>query len=144
MSFSVTAPLEPTMRCAMAKRFATDTGFEVANQALQLHGGYGYIQDYGVERFLRDEAKIDAEGVKEYVPLLRKNKVDEARLHLLTDAMLLGHRSRQHHVFLLVDVAHETAAIEAGFGPIAAEGVWGLPLGERRGHHVPAPQERRR
>ena len=45
---------EATLHCAMAKRFATDVGFKVVNEALQLHGGYGYIQDYGVERFLRD------------------------------------------------------------------------------------------
>jgi alkylation response protein AidB-like acyl-CoA dehydrogenase len=40
--------------CAMAKRFATDAGFEVANQALQMHGGYGYLQDYPLERIVRD------------------------------------------------------------------------------------------
>ncbi|MGW4848219.1 acyl-CoA dehydrogenase family protein [Nocardia brasiliensis] len=40
--------------CAMAKRFATDTGFEVANKALQLHGGYGYLAEYGVEKIVRD------------------------------------------------------------------------------------------
>ncbi|MFD8749663.1 acyl-CoA dehydrogenase family protein [Kitasatospora sp. NPDC059577] len=40
--------------CAMAKRYATDTGFEVANQALQLHGGYGYLADYGIEKIVRD------------------------------------------------------------------------------------------
>ncbi|MHA6288496.1 isobutyryl-CoA dehydrogenase [Maricaulis sp. CAU 1757] len=40
--------------CAMAKRFATDTCFDVANQALQLHGGYGYLKDYPVERIVRD------------------------------------------------------------------------------------------
>ena len=40
--------------CAMAKRFATDVGFDVCNEALQLHGGYGYLRDYPVERFLRD------------------------------------------------------------------------------------------
>jgi alkylation response protein AidB-like acyl-CoA dehydrogenase len=38
----------------MAKRLATDTGFEVANQALQLHGGYGYLKDYPLERIVRD------------------------------------------------------------------------------------------
>jgi len=42
------------LQCAMAKRFATDAGFEVANQALQLHGGYGYLQDYGIEKVVRD------------------------------------------------------------------------------------------
>ena len=45
---------EATMFCAMAKRFATDTGFDVANQALQLHGGYGYLRDYPIERIVRD------------------------------------------------------------------------------------------
>lgn len=40
--------------CAMAKRFATDAGFEVANKALQLHGGYGYLHEYGLEKIVRD------------------------------------------------------------------------------------------
>ncbi|MFJ8471252.1 acyl-CoA dehydrogenase family protein [Kitasatospora sp. NPDC094011] len=40
--------------CAMAKRHATDTGFEVANEALQLHGGYGYLAEYGIEKIVRD------------------------------------------------------------------------------------------
>ncbi|AXK86220.1 acyl-CoA dehydrogenase family protein [Nocardia farcinica] len=40
--------------CAMAKRFATDAGFEVANKALQLHGGYGYLAEYGLEKIVRD------------------------------------------------------------------------------------------
>jgi alkylation response protein AidB-like acyl-CoA dehydrogenase len=39
---------------AMAKRFATDAGFAIVNEALQLHGGYGYLMDYAVERYLRD------------------------------------------------------------------------------------------
>jgi alkylation response protein AidB-like acyl-CoA dehydrogenase len=43
-----------TQYCAMAKRFATDAGFDVANQALQLHGGYGYLKDYPLERIVRD------------------------------------------------------------------------------------------
>jgi len=43
-----------TKYCAMAKRFATDAGFEIANQALQLHGGYGYLQDFPLERIVRD------------------------------------------------------------------------------------------
>ena len=45
---------ERTKRSAMAKRFVTDTGFNVANEALQIHGGYGYLQDYEVERMVRD------------------------------------------------------------------------------------------
>jgi len=43
-----------TRLCAMAKRFATDAAFDVANQALQLHGGYGYLKDYPLERIVRD------------------------------------------------------------------------------------------
>ncbi|HEX7759540.1 MAG TPA: isobutyryl-CoA dehydrogenase [Caulobacteraceae bacterium] len=43
-----------TKYCAMAKRFATDAGFDVANAALQLHGGYGYLKDYPLERIVRD------------------------------------------------------------------------------------------
>jgi alkylation response protein AidB-like acyl-CoA dehydrogenase len=43
-----------TRWCAMAKRFVTDTAFKVANDALQIHGGYGYLSDYGVERIVRD------------------------------------------------------------------------------------------
>ena len=45
---------EATLRCAMAKRVATDAGFEVCNEALQLHGGYGYLRDHAIERYLRD------------------------------------------------------------------------------------------
>ncbi len=45
---------DATQRSAMAKRFATDTGFRVANEALQLHGGYGYLSEYGVEKIVRD------------------------------------------------------------------------------------------
>jgi alkylation response protein AidB-like acyl-CoA dehydrogenase len=45
---------DATMRCAMAKRFVTDAGFKVANDALQLFGGYGYLAEYGVEKIVRD------------------------------------------------------------------------------------------
>jgi len=43
-----------TVLCAMAKRFVTDACFEVANQALQLHGGYGYLAEFGIEKIVRD------------------------------------------------------------------------------------------
>ncbi|MEO1658408.1 MAG: acyl-CoA dehydrogenase family protein [Pseudomonadota bacterium] len=43
-----------TSSCAMAKRFVTDMAFKVANDALQIHGGYGYLADYEVERIVRD------------------------------------------------------------------------------------------
>jgi alkylation response protein AidB-like acyl-CoA dehydrogenase len=45
---------DATLHCAMAKRLATDAGFHVCNEALQLHGGYGYLKDFPVERYLRD------------------------------------------------------------------------------------------
>jgi len=45
---------EATKFCAMAKRYVTDAGFRVANEALQIHGGYGYLKDYEVERIVRD------------------------------------------------------------------------------------------
>lgn len=49
----VKAP-DATRFCAAAKRFVTDTGFNVANTALQIHGGYGYLADYEIERIVRD------------------------------------------------------------------------------------------
>jgi hypothetical protein len=49
-----TADPQASMYSAMAKRAATDLGFEVCNQALQLHGGYGYLKDYGLEKLVRD------------------------------------------------------------------------------------------
>ena len=45
---------DATLACAMAKRFATDVAFQVCNDALQLYGGYGYIKEYEIERYLRD------------------------------------------------------------------------------------------
>ena len=45
---------DATRACAMAKQFVTDTCFDVANQALQIHGGYGYLADYGLEKIVRD------------------------------------------------------------------------------------------
>ncbi|MCR9070343.1 MAG: acyl-CoA dehydrogenase family protein [Alphaproteobacteria bacterium] len=49
-----TKALEATQHAAMAKRFATDIGYRIVDEALQLHGGYGYLKDYPVERLLRD------------------------------------------------------------------------------------------
>lgn len=45
---------DATKFCAMAKRFVTETGSNVVNQCLQLHGGYGYLADYGIEKLVRD------------------------------------------------------------------------------------------
>ncbi len=49
-----TGARDATKHCAMAKRFVTDAAFRVANDALQLHGGYGYLEDYGIEKIVRD------------------------------------------------------------------------------------------
>lgn len=46
--------VDATTYCAMAKRFATDAGFSVCNEALQIHGGYGYMREYPLERYMRD------------------------------------------------------------------------------------------
>jgi alkylation response protein AidB-like acyl-CoA dehydrogenase len=55
----------------MAKRLATDVGFRVCDEALQLHGGYGYIKDYQIERYLRD-ARVHRilEGTNEIMRLI--------------------------------------------------------------------------
>lgn len=45
---------ETALYCAMAKRFATDAGFSICNDALQLYGGYGYLREYPIERYFRD------------------------------------------------------------------------------------------
>jgi alkylation response protein AidB-like acyl-CoA dehydrogenase len=45
---------QASMYSAMAKRLATDFGFQVCNEALQIHGGYGYLKDYRMEKLVRD------------------------------------------------------------------------------------------
>ncbi len=45
---------QASMYSAMGKRFATDAGFDIVNEALQIHGGYGYLKDYGMEKLVRD------------------------------------------------------------------------------------------
>lgn len=46
--------MDASTYCAMAKRFTTDAGFKICNEALQLHGGYGYLREYPIERYMRD------------------------------------------------------------------------------------------
>lgn len=62
---------EATAYCAMAKRFATDVGFKICDQALQLYGGYGYIKEYPMERHFRD-ARVHQilEGTNEIMRLI--------------------------------------------------------------------------
>src|SRR5262247_17202 len=67
-----------TQLCAMAKRFGTDVGFEVANQALQLHGGYGYLSEYGIEKIVRDlRVHQILEGTNEIMRLIVSRKLIE-------------------------------------------------------------------
>jgi alkylation response protein AidB-like acyl-CoA dehydrogenase len=62
----------------MAKRFGTDVGFEVANQALQLHGGYGYLSEYGIEKIVRDlRVHQILEGTNEIMRLIVARKLIE-------------------------------------------------------------------
>src|SRR3954464_10479101 len=69
---------DATQLCAMAKRFGTDAGFEVANQALQLHGGYGYLSEYGIEKIVRDlRVHQILEGTNEIMRLIVARKLIE-------------------------------------------------------------------
>jgi len=69
---------DATQLCAMAKRFGTDVGFDVANQALQLHGGYGYLSEYGIEKIVRDlRVHQILEGTNEIMRLIVARKLIE-------------------------------------------------------------------
>lgn len=70
---------EATRLCAMAKKFTTDACFNVANQALQLHGGYGYLAEYGIEKIVRDlRVHQILEGANEIMLLIVARKLVEA------------------------------------------------------------------
>ncbi|HEY0235400.1 MAG TPA: acyl-CoA dehydrogenase family protein, partial [Afipia sp.] len=69
---------DATKLCAMAKRFGTDVGFDVANQALQLHGGYGYLAEYGIEKIVRDlRVHQILEGTNEIMRVIISRKLIE-------------------------------------------------------------------
>ncbi len=73
---------EKTQLCAMAKRFATDAGFDICNQALQIHGGYGYLKEYPVERYLRDvRVHQILEGTNEIMRLIIARRLLAASQH---------------------------------------------------------------
>lgn len=72
------ADSEATLFCAMAKRFATDACFQIIDDALQLHGGYGYIREYPLERYLRDtRVHRILEGTNEVMRLIVARRVLE-------------------------------------------------------------------
>ncbi len=67
---------QAAMFSAMAKRYATDLGFEIVNQALQLHGGYGYLKEYGLEKLVRDlRVHQILEGTNEIMRVVISRKV---------------------------------------------------------------------
>jgi alkylation response protein AidB-like acyl-CoA dehydrogenase len=70
---------DASMRCAMAKRYATDVCFRICDEALQLHGGYGYIHDYQIERYQRDlRVHRILEGTNEIMRVIIARKLLEA------------------------------------------------------------------
>ena len=70
---------DATLRCAMAKRFATDACFQICDEALQLHGGYGYLKDFPIERYLRDlRVHRILEGTNEIMRLIIARRLLEA------------------------------------------------------------------
>ena len=71
---------DATKFCAMAKLYVTDAAFEVANECLQLHGGYGYLADYGIEKIVRDlRVHQILEGTNEIMRLIIARQMLEAR-----------------------------------------------------------------
>ncbi|MCW3477116.1 acyl-CoA dehydrogenase family protein [Limobrevibacterium gyesilva] len=71
--------LDAIKHCAMAKRYATDVCFRICDEALQLHGGYGYIKDYQIERYLRDlRVHRILEGTNEIMRVIIARKLLEA------------------------------------------------------------------
>ncbi|WP_281222883.1 acyl-CoA dehydrogenase family protein [Photobacterium sanguinicancri] len=75
---------EATAYCAMAKRYATDVGFKVCDQALQIFGGYGYIQEYPLERYCRDvRVHQILEGTNEIMRLIIARRVLSEGVDLL-------------------------------------------------------------
>ncbi|EIA0833461.1 acyl-CoA dehydrogenase family protein [Vibrio parahaemolyticus] len=75
---------EKSAYCAMAKRFATDVGFKVCDQALQIHGGYGYIKEYPVERHFRDvRVHQILEGTNEIMRLIISRRLLAEGVELL-------------------------------------------------------------
>ncbi|MFT4149996.1 MAG: acyl-CoA dehydrogenase family protein [Paracoccaceae bacterium] len=71
---------DATVLCAAAKRFVTDTCFDIANDALQLHGGYGYLAEYGIEKIVRDlRVHQILEGTNEIMRLIVARSLVEGK-----------------------------------------------------------------
>ena len=71
---------QASLYSAMGKRYATDLGFDICNQALQIHGGYGYLKDYGLEKLVRDlRVHQILEGTNEIMRVVISRKVLERK-----------------------------------------------------------------
>ena len=70
---------DATKFCAMAKMYVTDAAFEVANSCLQLHGGYGYLTEYGIEKIVRDlRVHQILEGTNEIMRVIISRSIQDA------------------------------------------------------------------
>jgi len=78
---------EKSAYCAMAKRFATDIGFRICDEALQLHGGYGYIKEFPIERYFRDNrVHRILEGTNEVMRLIiARRLLNDENMQLIQD-----------------------------------------------------------
>jgi alkylation response protein AidB-like acyl-CoA dehydrogenase len=77
---------DATKACAMAKKFVTEAGSRVADQCLQLHGGYGYLADYGIEKIVRDlRVHQILEGTNEIMRLIVARDMLAGRLGMAAD-----------------------------------------------------------
>jgi alkylation response protein AidB-like acyl-CoA dehydrogenase/antitoxin (DNA-binding transcriptional repressor) of toxin-antitoxin stability system len=105
-----------TKLCAMAKRFATDAGFAVANEALQIHGGYGYLADYPLERIVRDlRVHQILEGTNEIMRVItaRSCSALDARSGALTLTTSGGQEMVVREVGVLEAKTHLSALLDA-------------------------------
>ena len=79
----------------MGKRFATDAGFKIVNDALQLHGGYGYLKDFPIERYLRDlRVHQILEGTNEIMRVIISRRLLTGRRTLCWAARLSSRAER--------------------------------------------------
>ena len=153
--------------CAMAKRYVTDACFDVADQALQLHGGYGYLREYGLEKIVRDlRVHRILEGTNEIMRVVigraeaarsqaaqRARKRGNAMAELMTTIAFLGLGNMGGPMAANLVAAGHTVR---GFDPVPAAAAAAAASGRavfdsgaeavaerRRGHHDAAQRRRR-
>ena len=92
---------DKTKFAAMAKRLATDNGSKIVDQALQLHGGYGYLQDYPIERFWRDlRVHSILEGTNQVMRMIVSARNAAAIGNNMTDDLIIRKNGRVGHISL--------------------------------------------